>query len=106
MSRDGSVAPKERINIRYVPATGDAQEDVELPLRMLVVGDFTRYLFLSHFENSPSLYTIQTSFQCCPLGTETNERETGEEEEDRGEERKIEVRRRGRGRQRRGRGRQ
>ena len=26
MSRDGSVAPKERINIRYVPATGDTQE--------------------------------------------------------------------------------
>jgi len=41
MSRDGSVAPKERINIRYVPATGDQQEDVELPLNLLVVGDFT-----------------------------------------------------------------
>lgn len=41
MSRDGSVAPKERINIRYVPATGDAQEDVELPLSMMVVGDFS-----------------------------------------------------------------
>ena len=41
MSRDGSVAPKERINIRYVPATGDTNEDVELPLNMLVVGDFT-----------------------------------------------------------------
>ncbi|MDF4766677.1 type VI secretion system contractile sheath small subunit, partial [Vibrio parahaemolyticus] len=41
MSRDGSVAPKERINIRYVPATGDTQEDVELPLSMMVVGDFT-----------------------------------------------------------------
>ncbi len=40
MSKDGSVAPKERINIRYVPATGDAQEDVELPLSMMVVGDF------------------------------------------------------------------
>lgn len=41
MSRDGSVAPKERINIRYVPATGDQQEDVELPLNLLIVGDFT-----------------------------------------------------------------
>ncbi len=41
MSRDGSVAPKERINIRYVPATGDVQEDVELPLSMMVVGDFS-----------------------------------------------------------------
>ncbi|WP_413111689.1 type VI secretion system contractile sheath small subunit [Thaumasiovibrio sp. DFM-14] len=41
MSRDGSVAPKERINIRYVPATGDVNEDVELPLNMMVLGDFT-----------------------------------------------------------------
>ena len=37
MSRDGSVAPKERINIRYVPATGDASDDVELPLSMMAV---------------------------------------------------------------------
>ncbi len=36
----GSVAPKERINIRYVPATGDEQAEVELPHKMLVMGDF------------------------------------------------------------------
>jgi len=41
MSRDGSVAPKERINIRYVPATGDVSEEVELPLSMMVIGDFS-----------------------------------------------------------------
>lgn len=40
MSKEGSVAPKERINIRYVPLTGDAQEEVELPLSMMVIGDF------------------------------------------------------------------
>ncbi|MBD0785046.1 type VI secretion system contractile sheath small subunit [Vibrio sp. Y2-5] len=40
MSKEGSVAPKERINIKYVPATGDAQAEVELPLKTLVVGDF------------------------------------------------------------------
>ena len=28
----GSVAPKERINIKYIPATGDQQAEVELPL--------------------------------------------------------------------------
>ncbi|MGE8315544.1 MAG: type VI secretion system contractile sheath small subunit, partial [Pseudomonas putida] len=32
----GSVAPKERINIKYVPATGDEQAEVELPHKMLV----------------------------------------------------------------------
>lgn len=39
--KEGSVAPKERVNIVYKPATGDAKEEVELPLRLLVVGDFT-----------------------------------------------------------------
>jgi type VI secretion system protein ImpB len=42
MASDGSVAPKERVNIVYKPATGDAQEQVELPLKQLVLGDFTQ----------------------------------------------------------------
>ncbi|MCW5201737.1 type VI secretion system contractile sheath small subunit [Desulfobulbus sp. US1] len=40
MAKQGSVAPKERVNIVYRPATGDAQEEVELPLKILVMGDF------------------------------------------------------------------
>jgi len=41
MAKEGSVAPKERVNIVYRPATGDAKEEVELPLKLLIVGDFT-----------------------------------------------------------------
>lgn len=41
MAKEASVAPRERINIRYKPATGDAKEDVELPLKMLFIGDYT-----------------------------------------------------------------
>ncbi|MDR2405103.1 MAG: type VI secretion system contractile sheath small subunit [Deltaproteobacteria bacterium] len=41
MSDDGSVAPKERVNIVYKPATGDAKAEVELPNKVLVLGDFT-----------------------------------------------------------------
>ena len=41
MAKEGSVAPKERVNIVYRPATGDAQEEVELPLKLMVLGDFT-----------------------------------------------------------------
>ena len=41
MAKESSVAPKERVNIVYRPATGDAKEEVELPLKMLVMGDFT-----------------------------------------------------------------
>lgn len=35
-----SVAPKERINISYKPATGDAKTQVELPFKALVLGQF------------------------------------------------------------------
>lgn len=42
MAKEGSVAPKERINIVYKPATGDAQAEVELPLKLMVLGDFTQ----------------------------------------------------------------
>jgi len=41
MAKEGSVAPKERVNIVYRPATGDASEEVELPLKILVMGDYT-----------------------------------------------------------------
>ncbi len=42
MAKEGSVAPRERVNIVYRPATEGAQEDVELPLKLLVMGDFTQ----------------------------------------------------------------
>lgn len=48
MAKEGSVAPKERINIKYVPATGDQQAEIELPLKMLVVGDYK-----GHPEDAP-----------------------------------------------------
>jgi len=41
MAKEGSVAPQERVNITYKSATGDAQEEVELPLKMLFLSDFT-----------------------------------------------------------------
>lgn len=41
MSKDGSVAPKERINVTFKPSSGDAAEALELPLKMMVLGDFT-----------------------------------------------------------------
>lgn len=42
MSKEGSVAPKERVNITYKPATGNAKEEVELPLKLLMIGDYTQ----------------------------------------------------------------
>ncbi|MCQ3000223.1 type VI secretion system contractile sheath small subunit [Pseudomonas syringae] len=44
MAKEGSVAPKERINITFKPATGSAQEEIELPLKLMVLGDFTQQM--------------------------------------------------------------
>jgi type VI secretion system protein ImpB len=42
MAKESSVAPKERVNIRYKPATGNAKEEVELPLKLMMLGDYTQ----------------------------------------------------------------
>ena len=45
MSREkagGAVAPKERINITYKPTIGNAKDAIELPLKALVIGDWTQ----------------------------------------------------------------
>lgn len=42
MAKEGSVAPKERINVTFKPGTGNAQEEIELPLKLMVLGDFTQ----------------------------------------------------------------
>jgi type VI secretion system protein ImpB len=41
MAKEQTVAPKERVNITYKPATGDQKSEVELPLHLLFLGDFS-----------------------------------------------------------------
>jgi len=41
MAKEGAVAPKERINVTFKPATGGAQEEIELPLKLMAIGDYT-----------------------------------------------------------------
>lgn len=41
MAKEGSVAPQERVNITYKSTIGNVQQEVELPLKMLFVADFT-----------------------------------------------------------------
>lgn len=42
MAKETSVAPQERVNIVYRPALGNAKEEIELPLKLLMLGDFTQ----------------------------------------------------------------
>lgn len=37
----GSIAPKERVNIKFQPKTGTQTAEVELPLNLLVTGNLT-----------------------------------------------------------------
>jgi len=39
--KEGSAPPMERINIVYRSLRNGAQEEIELPLKLMVVGDFT-----------------------------------------------------------------
>ena len=62
MAKEGSVAPKERINIKYVPATGDQQAEIELPLKMLVLGDFKGHGEDTPLEERVSVRVDKTTF--------------------------------------------
>ena len=58
----GSVAPKERVNIKYVPATGDQQAEVELPLKLLVTGDFKGHGELIAIEDRQAIRIDKDTF--------------------------------------------
>lgn len=40
--KESTVAPKERINVTFKPAIGNAQEEIEIPFKLMVLGDFTQ----------------------------------------------------------------
>jgi type VI secretion system protein ImpB len=61
--KEGSIAPKERVNIVYKPATGDAKEEVELPLRLMVVGDFTLKTDERRVEERKPISVSKDNFQ-------------------------------------------
>lgn len=62
MSKRASVAPKERINIRYIPATGDQQAEIELPLKTVILGDFKGVSDDSPLEERQTVSIDKNSF--------------------------------------------
>lgn len=62
MAKSGSVAPKERINIKYVPSTGDQKAEIELPLKMLVLGDFKGHTEETPLEEREAVQIDKTTF--------------------------------------------
>ena len=62
MPAEGSVAPKERVNIVYKSDTGGAQEEKELPLKVLVMGDFTQRADETPVENRKPINVNKDNF--------------------------------------------
>ena len=62
MARDTAVAPKERVNIVYRPAISEGSEDVELPLKLVVMGDFSGNRNENVLEERPVINVNKTNF--------------------------------------------
>ena len=88
MSNSGSVAPKERINIVYKAAAGDVLEEKELPLKAMVMGDFTLKEDERTVEERKPISIDKANFnevmegQDLSLDINVPDRLSGEEEED------------------------
>ena len=82
----GSVAPKERINIKYTPNTGGAQAEVELPLNMLIVGDMKGKTEETPIEDRKAISVNQNNFnsvmESAGINLNINARNTLEESSD------------------------
>ncbi|AVB28275.1 MULTISPECIES: type VI secretion system contractile sheath small subunit [Pseudomonas] len=62
MAKEGSVAPKERINVTFKPATGGNQEEIELPLKLLAIGDYTHRRDERKVEDRKPISIDKTTF--------------------------------------------
>ncbi|WP_457592975.1 type VI secretion system contractile sheath small subunit [Hydrogenimonas sp.] len=57
-----SESPKERINVTYKPATGDATEEIEIPYRLLVLGEFNPDEEFTTVEEKKSISVTKSNF--------------------------------------------
>ncbi len=62
MASEGSVAPKERVNIVYKTDTGGAAAEKELPFKMLVMGDFTQRADSTPIESRKAINVSKDNF--------------------------------------------
>jgi len=85
MAKESSVAPKERVNITYRPATGGAQEEVELPLKFMMIGDYTLRADSTPLEERKAIQVDKDNFndvmrsQKLALDANVDDRLSGEE---------------------------
>ena len=62
MTNETSVAPKERVNIRFTPATGNQTEEIELPFKQVVIGKFNTQADETPLEDRETVTIDNDSF--------------------------------------------
>jgi len=62
MSNKQSESPKERINVTYKPATGGATEEIEIPYKTLVLGEFNPDEAFTTVEDKKPINVNKTNF--------------------------------------------
>ena len=62
MSKKQSESPKERINVTYKPAMGDQTEEIEIPFKLLVVGEFNPDEEFTTVEDKKVVSVNKTNF--------------------------------------------
>ena len=62
MANETSVAPKERVNIRFTPAAGNQAEEIELPFKQVVIGKFNTRADETPLEDRESVNVDKDSF--------------------------------------------
>jgi len=62
MSKKQSESPKERINVTYKPADGDVSEEIEIPYKILVLGDFNPDEEFTTVEDKKPINVNKTNF--------------------------------------------
>jgi len=88
MASEGSQAPKERVNIVYKSDINGVQEDIELPFRMMVIGDFTLKADSTPLESREAIDIDKDNFasvmkaQKLGLDLSVKDRLSGKEEKD------------------------
>ena len=62
MGKKQSESPKERINVTYTPKDGGVGEEIEVPLKMLVLGDYNPNEEFSTVEDKKPINVTKNNF--------------------------------------------
>nr|WP_321241325.1 type VI secretion system contractile sheath small subunit [uncultured Tolumonas sp.] len=60
--KESSVAPKERINVTFKPSSGEGLDELELPLKLMMMGDYTLKMDERKIEDRKAININKNNF--------------------------------------------